>query len=215
MKARQETEMQKSLQNMMVGMAEMIGKTIESSLSKTIESSLSKLNPSSQTAPHETAGDTASEQGQNAPPHEKTQAAEGLGSYRVGLSSHGSSNPPPQTMERDVKMIWNTLNILGLVQTETVVSPEPMPNRDQTTSQNIKNSAMSQAKTKTTEIGRPATGHKRDQQHIGPTEVTQKRPKTQATASRTKGQGHKVQATPEHPGDASPDTPPNRTPNHQ
>ena len=35
MKARQETEMQKSLQNMMVGMAEMIGKTIESSLSKT------------------------------------------------------------------------------------------------------------------------------------------------------------------------------------
>ena len=104
MKARQETEMQKSLQNMMVGMAEMIGKTIESSLSKTIESSLSKLNPSSQTAPHEMAGDTASEQGQNAPPHEKSQAAEGLGTYRLGLSSHGSStSPPPPIMKETLK----------------------------------------------------------------------------------------------------------------
>ena len=98
----------------------------------------------------------------------------------------------PATGRKRDQQRSHSLNVLALVQNETMVSPESMPKRDHTMSQNIKNSAMSQAKTKTTEIGRPATGRKRDQQHIGPTEVTQKRPKTQATASRTKGQGHSL-----------------------
>ena len=185
----------------MLGMTEQIGKsigcslgkTIENSLSKSIESTLAKFNPLTQTTPHQMTGDTAFEQSQNTHPPELLREAEGLALDRGGWESDGNS----QTRERDLTMIWNTLNALGLVRDETVVvqSPESVPKRDQTMSQASKNSVMPQPKSGTTNVGRPAVGQKRDQQQIGQTVPPQKRPKVQATAQEGKGQGHGKDAT--------------------